>query len=123
MLLSHGPGVGLTSGMPRTRGDAPFMQEMREKAQQDAPHTRGCSLGRGSDSDAVFGCPAHAGMLPRPAGQLGAVPGMPRTRGDAPVTCSARTTLAFSAWKISLGSPFNSTTSFLILDHTETHHI
>ena len=49
-------------GLPRTRGDGPFVGEGREALTQASPHTRGWTLRRLADHAVLGGFPAHAGM-------------------------------------------------------------
>ncbi len=49
-----------------------------------APHTRGSTLGVGQRWPVRRGCPAHAGIDPRPVRVRARTQGLPRTRGDRP---------------------------------------
>ena len=71
-------------GLPRTRGDAPFLREEEWLRRVVTPHTRGCSCAGIRPRGRSAGYPAHAGMLPTSTSCIVHGPGLPRTRGDAP---------------------------------------
>jgi len=71
-------------GLPRRRGDAPFLHVGEPVLFGVAPQTRGCTprppvIGRQSG-----GCPADAGMHPPSRRRPPTLLGLPRRRGDAP---------------------------------------
>ena len=92
--------------LPRTRGDGPQEEAIEACVKLVAPHTRGWALRLPDDSATHVGCPAHAGMGPRPGPSLSSKLGcpahagigpacawkwrfiqrLPRTRGDRPNT-------------------------------------
>ena len=76
--------------LPRTRGDGPRPAACWRRRMMASPHTRGWTQ-RGADYDvSTWGFPAHAGMDPR-GDRARAVPGgLPRTRGDGPLTAIAK---------------------------------
>ena len=84
----HGRRTGAaTIGLPRTRGDGPVSVLEIEWDRQAPPHTRGWTRRR-SDPLEARGSPAHAGMDPGARGFAPSRPGLPRTRGDGPVSAS-----------------------------------
>ena len=72
------------SWLPRSRGDGPRFPGAQLSGSTAAPLTRGWTLRRAKHSELRQGCPAHAGMDPRPAVVAPAVGGLPRSRGDGP---------------------------------------
>ena len=72
------------AGLPRTRGDGPYIDPATGNPARASPHTRGWTRPRPADPRPGDGFPAHAGMDPLrgrspPAGRW-----LPRTRGDGP---------------------------------------
>ena len=84
MLPPLAYGVRPQVWLPRTRGDAPRLLDLRFERVMVAPHTRGCSHPTALREGCIRGCPAHAGMLPTHPGAAGCASRLPRTRGDAP---------------------------------------
>ena len=74
------------SGLPRTRGDGPRTNANSPSLATASPHTRGWTLLGEVDELPQVGFPAHAGMDPSPAPGRCRRPGLPRTRGDGPVS-------------------------------------
>jgi len=84
MVLRGHRDVRRSVGRPRTRGDGPYGDCMRERTQRSAPHARGWSR-RSADLAGQIGVgPARAGMVPRSAPACGRSGRRPRTRGDGP---------------------------------------
>ena len=52
----------MRTGFPRTRGDAPLIDMIKEMLGEVPPHTRGCTQGLVDDLCDGIGSPAHAGM-------------------------------------------------------------
>ena len=75
-----------TSRLPRTRGDGPTDGTDRRTDGEASPHTRGWTRLDPGGGDARVGFPAHAGMDPPWARRTRSGSGLPRTRGDGPVT-------------------------------------
>ena len=73
------------TGLPRTRGDGPILQERRQDQVLAPPHTRGWTQDGIGLCGRDTGSPAHAGMDPLDALGAYAPTGLPRTRGDGPV--------------------------------------
>ena len=90
------PGSAASSGLPRTRGDGPTSTSRSRCASKASPHTRGWTPAPSSASPARPGFPAHAGMDPGQGAVIVVGKGLPRTRGDGPVTriTGVRTELA-----------------------------
>ena len=82
--------------LPRTRGDGPTSTSRSRCASKASPHTRGWTPAPSSASPARPGFPAHAGMDPGQGAVIVVGKGLPRTRGDGPVTriTGVRTELA-----------------------------
>ena len=74
------------AGLPRTRGDGPCRFPRGVTHPRASPHTRGWTRPRGGADRRERGFPAHAGM--DPGGRRGRRmrDGLPRTRGDGPLT-------------------------------------
>ena len=72
------------AGLPRTRGDGPFLRHAPAGTATAPPHTRGWTRHATSLFIGVCGSPAHAGMDLAVAVGGGGVNGLPRTRGDGP---------------------------------------
>ena len=75
------------SGLPRTRGDGPALSDRGGHGGRASPHTRGWTPGPAGVPPHDLGFPAHAGMDPAGPGRPDPPGGLPRTRGDGPVTC------------------------------------
>ena len=75
-------------GLPRTRGDGPNRPRPTLGLAAAPPHTRGWTRWRGLHHGLRGGSPAHAGMDPGARGFAPSRPGLPRTRGDGPVSAS-----------------------------------
>ena len=74
------------TGVPRTRGDGPAAWAAAMMPRACSPHTRGwteCVPG-GAELSTVF--PAHAGMDRLSSAPAAAAAGVPRTRGDGPIS-------------------------------------
>ena len=56
--------ISPTIGLPRTRGDGPFNEDLMDVIYASAPHTRGWSPIGLDIRDIHRVCPAHAGMVP-----------------------------------------------------------
>ncbi len=97
MLRGLTPAIILTTGRPRTRGDAPITPPTHAGPVPSAPHPRGCSPQRGRDARHESVGPAPAGMLPRLAPRPPRHPRRPRTRGDAPSAAIRRRIPSLSA--------------------------
>ena len=77
---------GPNEGLPRTRGDGPGPVLLGQASEEASPHTRGWTLMRMATVEGRLGFPAHAGMDPAPTSSGGKLGGLPRTRGDGPIT-------------------------------------
>ena len=86
--------AGVLSRLPRTRGDGPLALEHHAGAHRASPHTRGWTRRHGAAPLLGHGFPAHAGMDPRRAWLQRLESGLPRTRGDGPLTADAAEQLA-----------------------------
>ena len=75
-------------GLPRTRGDGPYVKQAEGCTPWAAPHARGWTRRQDHRQRARDGCPARAGMDPAIATIGAAILGLPRTRGDGPHTLS-----------------------------------
>ena len=73
-------------GLPRTRGDGPRTARPGQTVEAASPHTRGWTVTGTIEAYADTGFPAHAGMDPGPTRPRRRRPGLPRTRGDGPVS-------------------------------------
>ena len=105
---STGPGFPAHAGMdppravrrrssrrlPRTRGDGPWACEGASTPEQASPHTRGWTRRDGRATGRGEGFPAHAGMDLRRIAVSRDLAGLPRTRGDGPVTSGSRERVA-----------------------------
>ena len=76
--------------IPRTRGDGPVPNPKATAAQQDSPHPRGWTLLHRVGIPLKEGFPAPAGMDPAGARSDSSSSGIPRTRGDGPVSIERR---------------------------------
>ena len=72
--------------LPRTRGDGPHAPFSRSKCAPAPPHPRGWTRSCRSAEHRDGGSPAPAGMDPTRTRRSRARQGLPRTRGDGPVT-------------------------------------
>ncbi len=72
-------------GLPRSRGDRPPPPHGERIGVLAAPLTRGSTRRAAGEHDGPSGCPAHAGIDPRPFSSRAAAPRLPRSRGDRPV--------------------------------------
>ena len=75
-----------TPGLPRTRGDGPPPCMRTVTTVGASPHTRGWTVGRQDQLPNAAGFPAHAGMDPTSGTRLRSWWGLPRTRGDGPLS-------------------------------------
>ena len=71
-------------GLPRTRGDGPFLRDDQHVLDAASPHTRGWTVPDDGRMSLCPGFPAHAGMDPRRSFVTLNRAGLPRTRGDGP---------------------------------------
>ena len=76
--------------LPRTRGDGPDLVVAVDRRGAAPPHTRGWTSPPPALRAAAAGSPAHAGMDPRAPGARASGRGLPRTRGDGPLSEIAR---------------------------------
>ena len=74
--------------IPRTRGDGPHRRPACRARTRDSPHARGWTRGRRTRAASRCGFPARAGMDPRLRGAEAGLRGIPRTRGDGPLSRS-----------------------------------
>ena len=74
------------SRLPRTRGDGPVFVLPSPLNRSASPHTRGWTLDALAKVDLEPGFPAHAGMDPSSCADRPSPSGLPRTRGDGPLT-------------------------------------
>ena len=72
--------------LPRTRGDRPGYPSPSTARQTAPPHTRGSTRYARRRRHPRQGSPAHAGIDPLVSACPAAEPGLPRTRGDRPLT-------------------------------------
>ena len=72
--------------IPRTRGDGPKRHIRITAVAQDSPHTRGWTHDATARYSAMCGFPAHAGMDPSSSAPRDPSCGIPRTRGDGPLS-------------------------------------
>jgi hypothetical protein len=72
------------AGLPRTRGDGPFLTAVAASSGAAPPHTRGWTLPDDHGGASDNGSPAHAGMDPHPRHLRPLAHRLPRTRGDGP---------------------------------------
>ena len=72
--------------IPRTRGDGPPAHAGDGDGDTDSPHTRGWTPHRSRRARGTGGFPAHAGMDPIPRARRWSRGGIPRTRGDGPLS-------------------------------------
>ena len=91
---SGGADAGGAPGLPRTRGDGPWCSAACRARSGASPHTRGWTASGDHQAIRSMGFPAHAGMDPAPAPGSSHPQGLPRTRGDGPVTSGYRLLLA-----------------------------
>ena len=70
---------------PRTRGGHPAGPVCEPCVNKSSPHTRGSSLDLGGDILPALVVPAHAGVIPTPAGVATDRQSRPRTPGGHPV--------------------------------------
>ena len=79
------------TGLPRTRGDGPWMTWRFAMVSSASPHTRGWTRPSGRHRHLRRGFPAHAGMDPAAGRDAPGYRGLPRTRGDGPDSMRPRT--------------------------------
>ena len=72
--------------IPRTRGDGPGWGGFLARRPEDSPHTRGWTVSQAEHDRRHPGFPAHAGMDRRRSRPPRWSAGIPRTRGDGPMT-------------------------------------
>ncbi len=72
--------------LPRTRGDGPPRRMADRRTCTASPHTRGWTWHLVDGRRRAWGFPAHAGMDPGRGRRRAATPGLPRTRGDGPLS-------------------------------------
>ena len=77
-----------SSRLPRTRGDGPAGSRTSSVRTRASPHTRGWTAHEPTRRARAQGFPAHAGMDPGRPAAVATSSGLPRTRGDGPVTGS-----------------------------------
>ena len=70
--------------LPRSRGDGPYYAGTYGRVAQAAPLTRGWTRRQDGAVHQQLGCPAHAGMDPRPTVRLTHSGWLPRSRGNGP---------------------------------------
>ena len=75
--------------LPRTRGDGPVSSPSKLYGASAPPHTRGWTRSGSRPPAPQAGSPAHAGMDPLSTRAAASSTGLPRTRGDGPITRSA----------------------------------
>ena len=75
-------------GLPRTRGDGPVGDQVAVLLSTASPHPRGWTPAGRRAERAPEGFPAPAGMDRREGAELLRSAGLPRTRGDGPVSSS-----------------------------------
>ena len=75
-----------TSRIPRARGDGPGLELFSVPVFSDSPRSRGWTRRRGPRHASPPGFPALAGMDPFRRGDTAPRAGIPRARGDGPVT-------------------------------------
>ena len=72
--------------LPRTRGDRPPKRRRPRNTDKAPPHTRGSADVHQHGPPADVGSPAHAGIGPTTTAAAASGTGLPRTRGDRPVS-------------------------------------
>ena len=70
--------------LPRASGDGPFGHRKLTGSQTAAPRERGWTRRLLDDRRPVSGCPARAGMDPRPTSAIWCAAWLPRASGDGP---------------------------------------
>ena len=73
-----------SSWLPRASGDGPWRTRGSVTTEQAAPRERGWTLASSEVGQALFGCPARAGMDPVPFEPPPAATRLPRASGDGP---------------------------------------
>ena len=88
------PGAGADTpprrGLPRTRGDGPFISAPARTRSRASPHTRGWTRLQAAAERGSTGFPAHAGMDRAGRWMENRRSRLPRTRGDGPVSVVGR---------------------------------
>ena len=84
---------GLRSSVPRPRGDGPRAVKRDSFGDERSPPARGWPGDRGAAVRRRRAFPARAGMARRPVGRSKATFGVPRPRGDGPMTAVLRSTM------------------------------
>ena len=87
-LLRHRT-AGMTTGLPRTRGDGPDCGVIWGWVIEASPHTRGWTPPEAEEPEPPEGFPAHAGMDPSGSVARTKRSWLPRTRGDGPGCCGS----------------------------------
>ena len=71
-------------GLPRTRGDRPYVILRTRRSNRATPHTRGSTSHPAAQDAKAEGYPAHAGIDRSYPQRSGSAIRLPRTRGDRP---------------------------------------